>query len=77
VTTSTHEWRSVHEFTAAGLEVVPAPVGMRVPVPLGVGSFVPEMGALVHSHQAIYELIGEPVREVFAALHLRRQQPQE
>jgi len=77
VTTSTHEWRAVHEFTAAGLEVVPAPVGMRIPGPLGVGSFVPEMGALMHSHQAIYELIGEPVRELFAALHLRRQQPRE
>ncbi len=75
VTTSTHEWRAVHEFTAAGLEVVPAPVGIRIPSALRVDSFVPEVAALVHSHQAIYELIGEPVRELFAALHLRRQQP--
>jgi len=77
VTTGTHEGRAVREFTAAGLEVVPAPVGMRVSEPLGVGSFVPEVGALLHSHQAIYELIGEPVRELFAALHVRRQQPED
>jgi hypothetical protein len=28
------------------------------------------------SHEAVYELIGEPVRELFALLHLRRQQPE-
>jgi len=78
VTTGTHEWRAVHEFMAAGLEVVPAPVGTWTPGgSLEVTSFVPDVGALVHSHQAIYELIGEPVRELFAALHLRRQQPPE
>jgi uncharacterized SAM-binding protein YcdF (DUF218 family) len=76
VTTGTHEWRAVHEFTAAGLQVVPAPVGNRIPGRLGVHSFVPEVGALLHSHEAVYELIGEPVRELFAALHLRRQQPE-
>lgn len=75
VTTSTHEWRAVHEFMAAGLEVVPAPVGNRIPQPLHLDSFVPSVGALMHSHEAIYELIGEPVRELFALLHLRRQQP--
>lgn len=75
VTASTHEWRAVHEFTAAGLEVVPAPVGIRIPGALRVNSFVPDVGALLHSHQAVYELIGEPVRELFAALHLRTQQP--
>jgi len=75
VTTGTHEWRAVHEFMAAGLEVVPAPVGTWTPGgSLEVTSFVPDVGALVHSHQAIYELIGEPVRELFAALHLRRQE---
>jgi uncharacterized SAM-binding protein YcdF (DUF218 family) len=76
VTTGTHEWRAVHEFMAAGLQVVPAPVGNRIPESLGVHSFVPEVGALMHSHEAVYELIGEPVRELFAALHLRRQQPE-
>jgi uncharacterized SAM-binding protein YcdF (DUF218 family) len=76
VTTSTHEWRAVHEFTAAGLQVVPAPVGNKILEDLEVTSFVPGTAALVHSHQAIYELIGEPVRELFAVLHLRRQQPE-
>lgn len=75
VTTGTHEWRAAHEFMSAGLEVVPAPVGNRTPEDLHVGSFVPSVLALTHSHEAVYELIGEPVRELFAALHLRRQQP--
>ena len=75
VTTGTHEWRAAHEFMAAGLQVVPAPVGNRTPQPLHVDSFVPNVSALMHSHEAIYELIGEPVRELFAVLHLRRQQP--
>jgi uncharacterized SAM-binding protein YcdF (DUF218 family) len=76
VTTSTHEWRAAQEFMAAGLQVVPAPVGIQEHGPLEVTSFVPATGALVLSHQAVYELIGEPVREIFSALHLRRQQPQ-
>jgi uncharacterized SAM-binding protein YcdF (DUF218 family) len=75
VTTGTHEWRAAHEFMAAGLQVVPAPVGNRIPQQLHVESFVPAVNALMHSHEAIYELIGEPVRELFAVLHLRRQQP--
>jgi uncharacterized SAM-binding protein YcdF (DUF218 family) len=75
VTTGMHEWRAVHEFMAAGLQVVPAPVGNRIPQQLHVESFVPAVNALMHSHEAIYELIGEPVRELFAVLHLRRQQP--
>lgn len=75
VTTGTHEWRAAHEFMAAGLQVVPAPVGNRTPQSLRAYSFVPDISALMHSHEAIYELIGEPVRELFAVLHLRRQQP--
>jgi uncharacterized SAM-binding protein YcdF (DUF218 family) len=75
VTTGMHEWRAVHEFMAAGLQVVPAPVGNRIPQQLHMESFVPAVNALMHSHEAIYELIGEPVRELFAVLHLRRQQP--
>ena len=76
VTTSTHEWRAAHEFMAAGLQVVPAPVGLQDRRPLQVPSFLPVTGALMLSHQAIYELVGEPVREILSALHLRRQQPQ-
>jgi uncharacterized SAM-binding protein YcdF (DUF218 family) len=76
VTTSTHEWRAAGEFVSAGLQVVPAPVGNYKPKGLHVASFVPATGALLRSHQAVYELIGEPVREILSALHLRRQQPQ-
>lgn len=76
VTTSMHEWRAAQEFMAAGLQVVPAPVGIPERQALDLGSFVPATGALMRSHQAVYELIGEPVRKIFAALHLRRQQPQ-
>ena len=76
VTSSMHEWRAAQEFTSAGLQVVPAPVGNLAPRPLGLGSFVPSAGTLLRSHQAVYELIGEPVRIMFAALHFRRQQPQ-
>lgn len=76
VTSSMHEWRATQEFMATGLQVVPAPVGDLAPRPLGIASFVPGMGSLLRSHEAVYELIGEPVRIVFAALHLRKQQPQ-
>ena len=76
VTSSTHEWRSTHEFTDADLQVVPAPVGIRGHENLEFGSFVPGPSALMHSYLAVYELVGEPVRILFAALHLRRQQPQ-
>jgi len=76
VTTATHEWRSVQEFTGAGLRVTAAPVATAAPAKLQFGDFVPSPNALVHSHQAVYELVGERVRQLFAVLHLRRQQPQ-
>jgi uncharacterized SAM-binding protein YcdF (DUF218 family) len=76
VTSSTHEWRAAHEFMDAGIEVVPAPVGIRGREDLDLGSFIPNPSAMMHSYLAVYELIGEPVRIVFSALHLRRQQPQ-
>jgi uncharacterized SAM-binding protein YcdF (DUF218 family) len=73
VTNSPHEWRAAHEFMASGLEVVPAPVGGGVPHAHGVSGFVPTPDGLSRSYSALYELIGEPVREAMAALHLRRQ----
>jgi uncharacterized SAM-binding protein YcdF (DUF218 family) len=76
VTTSTHEWRAVQEFRGAGLQVVPAPIGDQRRLGLRLDSFVPSTGALQRSHAAVYELIGEPIRELFSVLHLRRQQPQ-
>jgi uncharacterized SAM-binding protein YcdF (DUF218 family) len=76
VTNSTHEWRAAHEFMSAGLEVVPAPVGTLESDESRLTRFVPSADALMRSHRAVYELLGNAVREVFAYLHLRRQQPQ-
>ena len=73
VTRATHMWRSVHEFTAAGLEVVPAPFGILAPRDFGVFSYLPSVTALSRSYAACYELLGEPVRMFLAASHLRRQ----
>jgi uncharacterized SAM-binding protein YcdF (DUF218 family) len=72
VTHSTHMWRSVHEFTAAGIEVVPAPAGVRAQRDFGPSLYVPNPDALLRAHGAIYELLGEPVRALLAATHLRR-----
>jgi uncharacterized SAM-binding protein YcdF (DUF218 family) len=72
VTHSTHMWRSVHEFTAAGLEVIAAPVGMLARRELGILDYLPDVDALQRGVAAINELIGEPVRVFFAATHLRR-----
>jgi uncharacterized SAM-binding protein YcdF (DUF218 family) len=76
VTSGLHEWRAAHEFMAAGFDVVPAPVGNLPPDKRGFERFVPGMEGLQDSYRATYELMGEPVRELFSALHLRRQQPQ-
>jgi uncharacterized SAM-binding protein YcdF (DUF218 family) len=72
VTHATHMRRSVHEFTDAGLEVVPAPVGMRAVRNYGIGRYVPGPEAMQRAYAAIYELLGEPVRALLAATHLRR-----
>jgi uncharacterized SAM-binding protein YcdF (DUF218 family) len=72
VTRATHMWRSVHEFSDAGIEVVPAPVGVHAPRDLGIFRYVPNPDALQRAHAAIYELLGEPVRAFLAASHLRR-----
>ena len=72
VTHATHMRRSVREFTEAGFEVVPAPLGMLAPRDYGVLQYFPNPDALVRSHIAIYELIGEPVRMLLSATHLRR-----
>jgi uncharacterized SAM-binding protein YcdF (DUF218 family) len=73
VTHATHMWRSVHEFDAAGLTVIPAPVGMLGPREFGFLNYVPSADALLRSVATVYELLGEPVRVFFAATHLRRQ----
>jgi uncharacterized SAM-binding protein YcdF (DUF218 family) len=72
VTRATHMRRSVEEFIAAGVQVVPAPVGMRAPRERGFSRFVPNPDALLRTHSALYELLGEPVRIFLSATHLRR-----
>ncbi len=73
VTRATHMWRSVHEFSAAGMQVLPAPAGMYVPQFEGVLEYVPSTDGLQQSYAACYELIGEAVRVLLAATHLRQQ----
>jgi uncharacterized SAM-binding protein YcdF (DUF218 family) len=72
VTRATHMRRSVQEFIAAGIQVVPAPVGMLARRELGLTRFVPNPDALLRTHSALYELLGEPVRIFLSATHLRR-----
>jgi uncharacterized SAM-binding protein YcdF (DUF218 family) len=74
VTSADHEGRAAHEFTAAGFDVIPAPVGGDAPRAHGVGGYLPVPTGLERSYSAIYELLGEPIREIMATLHLRRQQ---
>jgi uncharacterized SAM-binding protein YcdF (DUF218 family) len=71
VTSSTHEWRAVHEFMDAGFEVTPAPEGMLAQRDLGVFRFLPGPVALWRSHTAVYELLGEQARRIQASLHIR------
>jgi uncharacterized SAM-binding protein YcdF (DUF218 family) len=73
VTSSSHLWRAVHEFTASGMQVVAAPVGVLAMREVGLSRYLPDPGALLRSYSASYELIGEPVRQLLALSHLRRQ----
>jgi uncharacterized SAM-binding protein YcdF (DUF218 family) len=72
VTRATHMRRSVQEFAEAGFDVVPAPVGILALRNFSVLRYLPDPEALLRSHMAIYELIGEPVRIFLSASHLRR-----
>lgn len=71
VTSSAHEWRAAHEFMAAGFDVVPAPAGVLGYREPGIFRLIPSAGALLRSHAAVYELIGEPMRRLQAALGVR------
>lgn len=75
VTRGTHMGRSVEEFTAAGMDVVPAPVGIYAPRDYGIFKYLPDPDALLRSHIAIYELLGDPIRAFLSATHLRRHAP--
>jgi uncharacterized SAM-binding protein YcdF (DUF218 family) len=81
VTSTTHMLRAAREFMATGLAVTPAPDQVLIgneetsyePYPLF--EYLPSAEGMQRSNRAVYELLGEPVRELFAFLHLRRQQP--
>jgi uncharacterized SAM-binding protein YcdF (DUF218 family) len=75
VTSGDHEWRAVQEFASAGLEVVPAPTDLWVPLGGGVQQYLPSAVGLWRSSGALYELIGNVVRELFVLTRLRRQSP--
>jgi uncharacterized SAM-binding protein YcdF (DUF218 family) len=73
VSHATHLWRAAHEFMAAGIEVVPAPVDVRGEPDPGWLAWLPDPEALRRSRIALYELLGDQVRVLFAVTHLRRQ----
>jgi uncharacterized SAM-binding protein YcdF (DUF218 family) len=75
VTSGDHEWRAVQEFASAGLDVVPAPTDLWAPQRGDVQPYLPSAPGLWRSSEALYELIGNVVREFFALTHLRRQTP--
>jgi uncharacterized SAM-binding protein YcdF (DUF218 family) len=72
VTSADHLWRAAQEFAATGLQVTPAPAGMWADRDLGVLRYLPDAQELLRSSMAIYELLGEPVRELLSLSHLRR-----
>jgi uncharacterized SAM-binding protein YcdF (DUF218 family) len=72
VTHAMHMRRSAAEFRAAGLEVYPAPTGLVDPN--AADGVLPGPDALQRSYSAINELIGEQVRLLLQATHLRNHQ---
>jgi uncharacterized SAM-binding protein YcdF (DUF218 family) len=73
VTRAVHMRRAAAEFVAAGLEVVPAPVGVLGDRDVGMYRLLPNPDALTRSNQAIREFLGMAARRVFTATHFRRQ----
>lgn len=71
VTSDTHLWRAAHEFEGAGLSVVPAPADIGAPREIGVMRYLPTATGLLRSYEAVYELVGEGVRDLLVATHLR------
>lgn len=72
VTSDTHIWRAAHEFEAAGLSIVPAPADVWAPREPGPMRYVPTATGLLRSYNAVYEIVGEGVRDALVATHLRR-----
>lgn len=71
VTSGGHEWRAAHEFLSAGLAVDPAPVHVWAPHPHEFREYLPSPVALLQSSEAVYELLGNVVRQLLAATRLR------
>lgn len=63
---------AAHEFEAAGLRVVPAPTDVWAPREVDTMGFVPTAIGLLRSYNAVYELVGEGLRDLLVATHLRR-----
>ena len=75
VTTATHEWRAAQEFESAGLAVEPAPVHVWAPRPRELRDYLPDAVGLLRSREALYEILGNAVRQFLAVTHLRRHGP--
>jgi uncharacterized SAM-binding protein YcdF (DUF218 family) len=58
VTTAVHMRRAVAEFEAAGVTVIPAPVGGTLTVSYGLAAWLPKPSALERSWEALYEIAG-------------------
>jgi uncharacterized SAM-binding protein YcdF (DUF218 family) len=58
VTSAMHMRRAVAEFEAAGITVIPAPVGATASVSRGLGAWLPKAAALERSSSALYEMAG-------------------
>jgi uncharacterized SAM-binding protein YcdF (DUF218 family) len=71
VTSNTHEYRATQEFLAAGFEVTSAPVSVYGNREVEIFRYIPSPAGLDRSNLAIYELIGEPMRRLQAALGVR------
>ena len=72
VTRATHLWRSAHEFTDAGMQVIAAPVGVLTTRSKPPFLYLPDAEAMVRSYMAVYEIFGEQVRKFLLLTHLRR-----
>ncbi len=66
VTSASHMLRAVREFTAADIQVTPAPAGYRaLSGPYSPWAFVPSAAALQRSERAWYEYLGLLERALF------------
>jgi uncharacterized SAM-binding protein YcdF (DUF218 family) len=74
VTSATHMGRAAQEFLATGIQIVPAPVAVRdlTSHDMLPWAVMPSPTALILSHAAMYEYLGDHVRRMLDATGLRR-----